>query len=88
MGPPTHPGWMRAGSHDGCIRLFDCVSGACTAVVEAGACVRDLSWHPELPLLVAAAWDGTVTAWERGAHGRAVSVASAARRHPAAAGGS
>jgi WD repeat-containing protein 23 len=57
--------YIYTGSHDGCVYVYDVVSGAQVARLEYhGSTVRDCSWHPQYPVLVSSSWDGDIAKWE------------------------
>ncbi|XP_044493891.1 LEC14B protein [Mangifera indica] len=64
--------YIYTGSHDGCVYVYDLVSGAKVAVLRHhNSPVRDCSWHPYYPMLVSSSWDGDVVRWEFPGNGEA-----------------
>lgn len=48
------------------------VSGAQVARLDYHTLtVRDLSWHPQFPILVSSSWDGDIVKWEFPGNGEA-----------------
>ena len=72
--PPATTGqrFVYSASQDGIVYVYDAVSGqivnqlAKYGLGRQGAPVRDVSWHPHLPLLAASAFDGEVALWTHG----------------------
>jgi WD40 repeat protein len=61
--------FVYSGSADGCVYVFDALSGALVRRLRHHrAVVRDVSWHPAQPLLAAASWDGELSLWGFGAN--------------------
>eukprot|EP00249_Psilotum_nudum_P020800 c27852_g1_i2 orf=410-2113(-) len=58
--------YIYTGSHDGCVYIYDLVTGRQTAVLNNyhRLTVRDCSWHPVDPVLVSSSWDGIIAKWE------------------------
>ncbi|KAK9146806.1 hypothetical protein Sjap_006709 [Stephania japonica] len=57
--------YLYTGSNDGCVYIYDLVSGAQLAKLEHHeSTVRDCSWHPFYPMLVSSSWDGVIARWE------------------------
>lgn len=57
--------YIYAGSADGAVVMWDVVSGRQVGrLAYHRQSVRDCSWHPRLPLLATAAFDGSVVTWE------------------------
>ncbi|KAL5701524.1 L14B [Ranunculus cassubicifolius] len=57
--------YIYTGSNDGCVYIYDLVSGAQVARLEHhSSTVRDCSWHPFHPLLVSSSWDGVLARCE------------------------
>jgi len=65
---PVHTTGQRyiyTGSHEGTVYIYDVVSGKIVSTLSGHrGTVRDMSWHPTLPLLVSASWDGTIRRWD------------------------
>jgi WD repeat-containing protein 23 len=56
--------YIYTGSADGVIYIFDVLSGKQVAALEGHSrCVRDMDWHPYLPMIASSSWDGTVKIW-------------------------
>lgn len=63
--------YIYTGSHDGCVYIYDVVSGNLVKKLDYHrSTVRDCSWHPLYPTLVSCSWDGVVAKWD---HSRAKS---------------
>ncbi|KAG0482387.1 hypothetical protein HPP92_010471 [Vanilla planifolia] len=57
--------YIYTGSHDGCVYIYEVVTGARVAKLNLrGSTVRDCSWHPYYPMLVSSSWDCIVARWE------------------------
>lgn len=57
--------YIYTGSHDGCVYIYEVVTGAQVARLDLrGSTVRDCSWHPYYPMLVSSSWDCIVARWE------------------------
>lgn len=57
--------YIYTGSNDGCIYIYDVVTGVTVTKLEwHAATVRDCSWHPCFPMLVSSSWDGYFARWE------------------------
>ncbi|XP_020586824.1 LEC14B homolog [Phalaenopsis equestris] len=57
--------YIYSGSHDGCVYIYEVITGAQVAKLEFGSStVRDCSWHASYPILVSSSWDGIVGRWE------------------------
>ena len=73
--PPPAPAGvalpLRAGSYDGCVYVWDALTGAPAARLALHrALVRDASWHPTAPgVLATVSWDGSVCEWGPGGGG-------------------
>ncbi|GAB4851207.1 hypothetical protein Ancab_030501 [Ancistrocladus abbreviatus] len=53
--------YIYSASNDGCVYIYDLVSGAQAAKLEHHeSTVRDCCWHPYYPTLVSSSWDGLV----------------------------
>jgi WD repeat-containing protein 23 len=64
--PPMSTGqrYVYSGSQDGCVYVYDLLTGALVnKLVGHGGVVRDVSWHPYLPMLLSSSWDCTVNHW-------------------------
>eukprot|EP01018_Ginkgo_biloba_P039756 Gb_41012 [translate_table: standard] len=56
--------YIYTGSHDGCVYVYDVVTGMCVAKLKYHtSTVRDCSWHPLYPTLVSSSWDGKLAKW-------------------------
>uniref|UniRef100_A0A0C9S975 LEC14B homolog n=1 Tax=Wollemia nobilis TaxID=56998 RepID=A0A0C9S975_9CONI len=57
--------YIYTGSHDGCVHIYDVVTGQRVAKLDYhSSTVRDCSWHPLYPTLVSSSWDGVVAKWD------------------------
>ncbi|XP_010522675.1 PREDICTED: LEC14B protein [Tarenaya hassleriana] len=57
--------YIYTGSNDGCVYIYDLISGAQVGVLRFHSSpVRDCSWHPHQPMLVSSSWDGDIVKWE------------------------
>lgn len=57
--------YIYTGSHDGCVYIYDVVSGNLIKKLDYHrSTVRDCSWHPFYPTLVSCSWDGVVAKWD------------------------
>ncbi|XP_010914357.1 LEC14B homolog [Elaeis guineensis] len=57
--------YIYTGSNDGCVYIYDVVTGVTVARLERhAATVRDCSWHPYFPMLVSSSWDCSIARWE------------------------
>lgn len=57
--------YIYTGSYDGCVYIYEVVTGARVARLHlGGSTVRDCSWHPHYPTLVGSSWDCQVARWE------------------------
>ncbi|CAK9272814.1 unnamed protein product [Sphagnum jensenii] len=57
--------YIYTGSHDGCVYIFDMVTGKQVGrLIFHRGTVRDCSWHPTQPMLVSSSWDGNLAKWE------------------------
>ncbi|CAK9218686.1 unnamed protein product [Sphagnum troendelagicum] len=57
--------YIYTGSHDGCVYIFDMVTGKqVEKLIFHRGTVRDCSWHPTQPMLVSSSWDGNLAKWE------------------------
>lgn len=70
---PEHTTGQRfvySGSQDGHVYMWDTLTGE-RFVLEGqhSDLVREVSWHPHLPLLASASWDGTVGLWHSSGSG-------------------
>lgn len=64
--------YIYTGSHDGCVYIYDLISGRCAGKLGYHrSTVRDCSWHPLYPKLVSSSWDGKIMEWEN-LHGDSV----------------
>lgn len=52
------------GSADGSVFIYDLLTGEIVnKLLGHQSIVRDVSWHPEQPLLISSSWDHSVRAW-------------------------
>jgi WD40 repeat protein len=64
-GCSTGQKYIYTGSHDGCVYIFDMVTGKQVGRLSFHrGTVRDCSWHPTQPMLVSSSWDGNLAKWE------------------------
>ncbi|KAF9605273.1 hypothetical protein IFM89_015889 [Coptis chinensis] len=57
--------YIYTGSNDGCVYIYDLVSGNQVARLDHHSqTVRDCSWHPFNPMLVSCSWDGVIARGE------------------------
>ena len=82
--PTTTTGqkYIYSGSADGSVYIYDAVTAKLkTRLSGHNAVVRDVSWHPTLPLLACASWDSTASlwSWNHEAHAQAKATHDAAR---------
>jgi len=57
--------YIYTGSYDGSIYVFDILTGKVAKKLDGHhATIRDVSWHPFLPILISTSWDGTVKKWD------------------------
>eukprot|EP00744_Colponema_vietnamica_P014162 GILI01019837.1.p1 GENE.GILI01019837.1~~GILI01019837.1.p1 ORF type:complete len:165 (+),score=24.68 GILI01019837.1:67-495(+) len=53
------------GSYDNSVHIYDTLSAEPVKRLRAqSAAVRDVSWHPHVPLIMSSSWDGTVCKWD------------------------
>ncbi|GAB4843523.1 hypothetical protein Ancab_013485 [Ancistrocladus abbreviatus] len=53
--------YIYSASNDGCVYIYDLVTGAQAAKLENHeATMRDCCWHPYYPMLVSSSWDGMI----------------------------
>ncbi|KAL0481046.1 hypothetical protein AKO1_013680 [Acrasis kona] len=56
--------YLYTGSKDGCVYVFDVLTGEIVnRLAHHGNVVRDVSWHPYLPMMLSSSWDCTVNHW-------------------------
>ncbi|XP_074593052.1 DDB1- and CUL4-associated factor 11 [Brevipalpus obovatus] len=56
--------YIYTGCAAGRVYIYDVMTGSVASVLEGHqGCVRDVSWHPELPDLVSSSWDNTIAKW-------------------------
>ncbi|XP_077502674.1 DDB1- and CUL4-associated factor 11 isoform X3 [Amblyomma americanum] len=56
--------FIYTGCASGRVVVYNLLTGKIETVLSGHrACVRDVSWHPYLPMLVSSSWDGSVTKW-------------------------
>jgi len=64
--PPMSTGqrFIYSGSADGSVYIYDILTGELVnKLVGHGGVVRDVSWHPYLPMLLSSSWDCSVNHW-------------------------
>ncbi|CAM9830950.1 unnamed protein product, partial [Phaeothamnion confervicola] len=68
---PEHTTGQRyiiSGSHDGRVRIWDSVTGGVVRqLAYHREIVRDVAWHPFLPLVTSSSWDGRIGLFRYGA---------------------
>ncbi|GJD11009.1 LEC14B protein [Galdieria sulphuraria] len=56
--------YVYCGSHDGAVYIYDIVQGELMTQLKGHkAVVRDVDWHPYLPVMASSSWDGTIALW-------------------------
>ncbi|KAL1432564.1 hypothetical protein MTO96_013312 [Rhipicephalus appendiculatus] len=56
--------FIYTGCASGRVVVYDLLTGKVATVLSGHrGCVRDVSWHPYLPVLVSSSWDGSVCKW-------------------------
>uniref|UniRef100_A0A2R5LNM0 Putative ddb1 and cul4 associated factor 11 n=1 Tax=Ornithodoros turicata TaxID=34597 RepID=A0A2R5LNM0_9ACAR len=56
--------YIYTGCASGRVVMYDVLTGKVVTTLSGHrGCVRDVSWHPYLPVLVSTSWDGTVCEW-------------------------
>ncbi|EFC44360.1 predicted protein, partial [Naegleria gruberi] len=56
--------YIYTGSHDGIVYIFDILTGQIVKRLYGHShIVRDVNWHPYLPVLFSSSWDGTCLMW-------------------------
>jgi len=56
--------YIYSGSQDGIIYIFDVLTGQIVKrLIGHSHIVRDVSWHPHLPMLLSSSWDGNCLMW-------------------------
>lgn len=56
--------FIYTGCASGRVIVYDLLTGKVATVLSGHrGCVRDVSWHPYLPVLVSSSWDGSVSKW-------------------------
>jgi WD repeat-containing protein 23 len=64
--PPMSTGqrFVYSGSYDGSIYVYDLLTGEIVRKLTGhGGVVRDVSWHPYLPMMLSSSWDNSVVHW-------------------------
>lgn len=57
--------FIYTGCASGRVVVYDLLTGKVATVLSGHrSCVRDVSWHPYLPVLVSSSWDGSVCKWD------------------------
>jgi WD repeat-containing protein 23 len=57
--------YLYTGSADGIVFVYDVLTGKIVQkLIGHSAVIRDVSWHPRLPLLLSSSWDCTVRCYE------------------------
>lgn len=61
----TGGAFVYTGSATGSVHIYDAISGEPCAVLSGAhdTCVRDVSWHPQLPVIASSSWDGSISLW-------------------------
>ncbi|CAN8000752.1 unnamed protein product [Ixodes pacificus] len=56
--------FIYTGCASGRVVVYDLLTGKVATVLSGHrGCVRDVSWHPNLPVLVSSSWDGAICEW-------------------------
>jgi WD repeat-containing protein 23 len=55
--------YLYSGSADGSIYIFDILSGENKTCISSKSndCIRDVSWHPNVPVIIATSFDGSLS---------------------------
>ena len=58
----TSQRYLYSGSADGCLYIFDILTGENKVCIpnQSAQCIRDVSWHPNVPVIAATSFDGSV----------------------------
>ena len=58
----TSQRYLYSGSADGCIYVFDILTGENKTCIpnQSGQCIRDISWHPKVPVIASTSFDGSI----------------------------
>jgi len=57
--------YIYSGSYDGTTYIYDALTGEVVETLKGHlATVRDVSWHPDEPIIASASWDGSVVIWK------------------------
>ncbi|KAF5199775.1 Ddb1- and cul4-associated factor, partial [Thalictrum thalictroides] len=74
--------YIYTGSNDGCVYIYDLVSGDQVARLDHhSSTVRDCSWHPFYPMLASCSWDGVLARCEFSGDGEKVRLKRRRRRY-------
>ena len=77
----TSAKYVYCGSSDCAIYIYETLTGKLHRRLGGhGDIVRDVCWHPYLPLIVSASWDGSVRRWAHGDKSRDIGVQREKRR--------
>jgi len=59
--------YIYTGSYTGNVTIYDVITGGVVSELSGHrGTVRDLHWHPNLPVIMTSSWDNTVLKWECG----------------------
>jgi WD repeat-containing protein 23 len=59
--------YLYSGSADGSIYIFDILSGENKTCISSKSndCIRDVSWHPNVPVIIATSFDGSLSIFSK-----------------------
>ena len=62
----TNQRYLYSGSADGSVYVFDILTGENKTHISTSSsdCIRDVSWHPNVPVIAATSFDGSISVWE------------------------
>ncbi len=80
----TGSAYVYSGSANGRTYVYDLLSGAVACTLGGHSyLVREASWHPHLPLLMSASWDGSVNRYEYREKAKMLEASTASAAAPA-----